>query len=138
MESTPTSGRPKPPVWIRLCVNLHEYNVCIWVWQYIREKNYLHIIKNISIFTNVFIMKIPAWSSVMSSVPWEALRFFPKEFNAFQESSVEMKRTKTVYCTEYECSNLNKCEKSTCDMIVTALHRLYHYFFSKYKQHSFL
>ena len=53
-------------------------------------------------------MKIPAWSSVMSSVPSEALRFFPKELNAFKESSVEMKQTKTVYCTEYECINLNK------------------------------
>ena len=30
----------------------------------------------------------------MSSVPWEDLGFFPKELNAFKESSVEMKQTK--------------------------------------------
>ena len=39
-------------------------------------------------------MNIPAQFSVISSVPWEALGFFPKELNAFKESSVEMKQMK--------------------------------------------
>ena len=42
----------------------------------------------------LFIMNIPAQFSVISSVPWEALGFFPKELNAFKESSVEKKQTK--------------------------------------------
>ena len=54
-------------------------------------------------------MKIPAWCSVMSSVPWEVLHVFPKELSAFKESSVEMKRTKTVYCTEYICLSSARC-----------------------------
>ena len=48
-------------------------------------------------------MNIPAQFAVMSSVPWEDLGFFPKELSEFKESSAEMKRTKTVYCTECEC-----------------------------------
>ena len=52
---------------------------------------------------SLIIMNIPAQFAVMPSVPWETLRFFPKELIEFKESSAEMKRTKTVYCTEYEC-----------------------------------
>ena len=66
----------------------------------------------------------------MSSVPWEALRFFPKELNEFKESSVEMKRTKTVIALNMNV--WNKCEKSICELVVTTLHRLFHYFFSRH------
>ena len=66
----------------------------------------------------------------MSSVPWEDLGFFPKELNAFKESSVEMKQTKQSIALNMNV--WNKCEKSICELVVTALHRLFHFFFSRH------
>ena len=60
-----------------------------------RKKNLLRMI--------IFIIHYEDTCMVLSHVfcHLRSLAFFPKKLNAFIES--EMKRTKTVFCTEYEC-----------------------------------
>lgn len=134
VESTPSSGRPKPPVWRRLCANLHKY-MCVYECEsmsgrkitftefrtFLRRQYHSHNIQY-SLWTYLH----SSQSFLLSpGKPWV---FFLRSSMSSKNHLLKWSRRNSLLHWMYEIN----VKKSIYELVVTALHRLFHYFFSRH------
>ena len=138
MESTPSSGRPKPPVWIRLCVNLHKY-MCVYKCESIsgRKITFTELRTFLRRQYHSHNIHYSLWTYLHSSQsyllspgkPWD---FFLRSSMCSKSHLLKWKRRNSLLHWIWMYAWIKVKKKRICELVVTALHRLFHYFFSRH------
>ena len=120
MESINSPGRAKAPLWIRLRVNLHEY-MCVYECEITSERKI--------IFINLYEHTCIVLSHVVC--PLGSLAFFSWGAQWVQRI-ICWNETDGNSLLHWIWMYKINVKKRICELVATALHRLFHYFFSRH------